>query len=353
MNDERTPQVTIDLAALRANVGVLRNRIAPAQVMLAVKANAYGHGLVEVARAGVEAGATSLAVLDVPTGLALRAAGLRVPMLAWLHGTATDFRSAIDGDVDLGISALWQLDAVAAAGATRTAALHLKVDTGLSRNGATRAEWPELVRAAAALQEAGIARIRAVWSHLADASVADDEAALSRFLESAAVAEQIAGPIELRHLAASSAGWRMPEARFDLVRFGIAAYGISPFDDSSGSELGLRPVMSLHAPVIGVREGDTGLVRIAGGYADGVPTIGIPRARVLLMGRLVPLVRVEANSTLVDAGTLVVRESDTATFFGAGDAGEPTAEEWADWAKTIADEIVTGIPSRLPRRFVN
>jgi alanine racemase len=353
VNDDPTPEAVIDLAALRANVAVLRDRIAPAQVMLAVKADAYGHGLIEVARAGIEAGATSLAVLDVPTGLALRAAGLRVPMLAWLHGTATDFRSAIDEDVDLGISALWQLEAIAAAGATRTAALHLKVDTGLSRNGATRAEWPDLVRAAVALQEAGVARIRAVWSHLADASVEEDEAALSRFLESAEIAEDIAGPIELRHLAASSAGWRMPQARFDLVRFGIAAYGVSPFDDSTGSELGLRPVMSLCAPVIGVRQGAVGLVRIAAGYADGVPTIGIPRARVLLSGHLVPLVRVEANSTLVDAGSLAVREGDIATFFGAGDAGEPTAEKWADWAQTIADEILTGVPSRIPRRFVN
>jgi alanine racemase len=345
-------EAVIDLVALQHNVRRLVERIAPSEVMLAVKANAYGHGLVEIARAGIDAGATSLAVLEVSTGIALRGAGITVPMLAWLHDRETDFRSAIEADVELGISSGWQVTAIENSEADRPAVIHLKVDTGLSRNGATPEEWPSLIRAALTAQEAGHLRIRGAWSHLADASVEDDEAALALFREAVTEAEGLGANFEVLHLAASSAGWRMPEARFDFVRFGIAAYGISPFDDSSGAELGLLPVMSLRARTVEVNVGETRLVRVAAGFADGVPTIGIPHARVLLNGELRPVVKVEVDSTLVDPGTSQTRVGDAAIFFGSGALGEPTAEQWADWSKTIADEIVTGIGSRVPRVFL-
>lgn len=349
---EPLPRAVIDLAALRHNVAHIARLIAPSQVMLAVKADAYGHGLLPVAEAGIRAGATSLAVLEIPAGLLLRRAGITVPLLAWLHGSATDWRAGIEADIELGISARWQLDAIAAAGADRAALVHLKVDTGLSRNGATREEWPGLVDEALRLQGSGVVRIRAAWSHLADASMADDEAALTEFLSAVEVAEARGARFDLLHLAASSAGIRMPEARFDLVRLGIAAYGVSPFDDSHGAELGLVPVMRLEAPVTEVHAGGTTHARLGIGYADGIPTLGIAKAHVLLGGRLRPVIDVLPDSMLVDAGADRVRVGDTAVIFGSGADGEPIAETYADWADTIADEIVTGVSARVPRVYV-
>lgn len=348
---EPLPRAVIDLDALRHNVSRLARLIAPSQVMLAVKADAYGHGLLPVAEAGIAAGATSLAVLEIPAGLVLRRAGITVPLLAWLHGTRTDWRAGIEADIELGVSARWQLDAIAAAGADRPALLHLKVDTGLSRNGATREEWPGLVDEALRLQEAGIVRLRAAWSHLADASIADDEAALAEFHEAVRIAESRGARFELLHLAASSAGIRMPEARFDLVRFGIAAYGVSPFDDSTGADLGLVPVMRLEAPVTELHVGGTTQVRLGIGYGDGVPTLGIARAHVLLAGLLRPVIDVGPDDMLVDAGADRVRIGDTAVIFGSGADGEPIAETYADWADTIADEMVTGVAPRVPRVY--
>jgi alanine racemase len=346
------PRAVIDLAALRHNVARLAELASPAEVMLAVKADAYGHGLIPVARAGLEAGATSLAVLEIPAGLRLRDAGITVPLLAWLHGSETDFQAGIEADIDLGISARWQLDAIQTAAANRPAVIHLKVDTGLSRNGASPEDWPALIDAALALQDAGVVRIRAAWSHLADASIADDEAALAEFHRAVAVARERGAEFEILHLAASSAGIRMPEARFDLVRFGIAAYGISPFDDTSGAELGLIPVMRLEAPVTAVHLDGSTHARIGIGFGDGVPTLGMAKASVLVNGARRPIVGVGIDSTVIDCGNDRVRVGDTAIVFGPGADGEPTAEKWADWAETIGDEMVTGVLPRVERVYV-
>ncbi len=350
---EPLPRAVIDLAALRHNVAHLTKLIAPAETMLAVKADAYGHGLLPVAEAGLEAGASSLAVLEIPAGLVLRHAGVTVPILAWLHGQDTDWRAGIEADIELGISAVWQLEAIAAAGADRPAVVHLKVDTGLSRNGATREEWPGLVQHAVELERQGVVRIRAAWSHLADASIADDEAALAEFRDAVVEAEKLGARFEVLHLAASSAGIRMPEARFSFVRFGIAAYGFSPFDDVTGAELGLIPAMRLEAPVTEVHVGGTTHARLGIGWADGVPTLGIAKTSIQLNGRRCPLLSVDADSILVDVGQHRVEVGDTAILFGPGTDGEVTAEKYADWAETIADEMVTGVASRVPRIYVN
>jgi alanine racemase len=351
--DNSPVRAVIDLAALESNVRSLAATAAPAGVMLAVKANAYGHGLVPIAQAGVKAGARSLAVLEIPAGLELRAAGVTAPLFAWLHGADTDFRAGIDADIELGISAPWQLEAITRASASRPARVHLKLDSGLSRNGATPEDWPDLIRAALAAQETGSVHIRAAWSHLADASVEDDEAALALFQSAVTTAERLGARFEVKHLAASSAGIRMPQARFDFVRFGIAAYGISPFDDRSGADLGLRPVMSLHADVIAVLHDGRRVARIAAGYADGVHTAGIGRTSVLLNGVRSPVVAVSVDSTLVDIGDRAIQLGDTAVIFGPGDAGEPTAEEWAAWADTVGDEVVTHVAPRVPRIYTS
>lgn len=361
MTDGAGLRANIDLEALRDNVRLLARIAAPAEVMLAVKANAYGHGVLEIARAGLEAGATELAVLDIPTGLALRAAGLSAPMFAWLHGVESDFPAAVGSRIDLGVSARWQLERIASAADTPAAAgrigsVHLKLDTGLSRNGATIEEWPSLVDRAVELARAGRIRLRAAWSHLADASVADDEDALAVFREGLRIAREHGADFELLHLAASSAGIRMPEARFDRVRFGIAAYGISPFDDRNGRELGLRAPMTFESVVVGFDVAPEGavLARVAGGYGDGINVAAESRAEVLIAGRRHRVVQIGVDEVVVElsgAGRFV-EPGDRVVFFGPGDGGEPTAEDWAGWAETIGDEIVVRIPAHVPRHYV-
>jgi alanine racemase len=342
------PRLDIDLEAFRHNVRLLADTIAPSQTMLAVKANAYGHGLIPLAQAAVTAGAESLAVLEVSAGLALRDAGITVPLFAWLLGIETDFAAAIDARIDLGVSLLWQVEAAATAARDTPARLHLKIDTGLHRNGARPEDWPELVSAARAAERAGRVQIVGLWSHLADASPEDDEEAVARFREAIAVAASLDCRPPLRHIAASSAGLRMPSGRFDLVRFGIAAYGISPFDDRSGRELGLRPVMAMRAPVIAVA-GSHATVPLGSGDGIQVPAIGA--ARVEVGGHRYPIVELDIDSLTLDVGGRVVAVGDQATVFGPGDDGEPTAEEWAVWAGTIGDEIVVRAGERLPRVY--
>jgi alanine racemase len=365
-----TRRAVIDLEAFRANVRTLSAVAAPAETMIAVKADAYGHGMVPMARAALQAGATSLAVLDIPAALTLRNAGIDAPLFAWLHGPDSDFAAAIAENVELGVSALWQLEAILAARGASRPRVHLKVDTGLSRNGASPEDWPGLVRRAVEADAAGELHLHAAWSHLADASVEDDEAALARFRDAVAVAEAEGARFPLLHLAASSAGLRMPAARFGLVRFGIAAYGISPFDDATGADLGLVPAMTVESEVASVKRvpaghgvsygltyrtaGETTLALVPLGYADGLPRVAGPRAELLLNGRRFPIAgRVAMDQVVLDVGDHPVAVGDRVVMFGPGAEGEPTAEEWADWAKTIGDEIVARVGHRVQRVYRN
>jgi alanine racemase len=363
-------QAVIDLEAFRHNVRTLSALAKPADTMLAVKADAYGHGMVPIARAALESGATSLAVLDIPAALELRAAGITAPVFAWMHDPDALFGDAAEADIDLGISAVWQLDAIAAAGASRAPRVHLKIDTGLSRNGSSEADWPALVQSALAHDAAGAVRLHAAWSHLADASPEADRVALDRLHRAVAVAEELGARFELVHLAASSAGIRMPEARLGVVRFGIAAYGVSPFDDQTARDLGLRPVMTLRSRVVSTKrvpaghgvsygltyrtERESTLALVPLGYADGIPRIATGRARVWIGGRRYPIAgRIAMDQFVVDLGDGVVEVGDEVVVFGEGDHGEPTAEEWAGWAETIGDEIVARVGPRVERVHLN
>lgn len=353
-------RLVIDLEAIRQNVRALVATAAPSTTMFAVKADAYGLGMLPVARAALDAGAESLAVLEVPAALTLRRAGIDAPLFAWLHGLDTDFRAAIEADVELGVSAVGELDRVASAGADRVALVHLKIDTGLHRNGADPATWPALVTAALAHERTGTVKIAGLWSHLADASPEDDAAALAEFQTAIAVAAALGVPLDRPerprlHLAASSAGIRMPEARFDFVRFGIAAYGVSPFDDVDAPGLGMRGPVSLFADVIDVST-DRALLGV--GSADGLPesVLGASGsgAEVLLDGRRARVTAITVDTMTVevpsDADAVIGAE---AMVYGPGDLGEPTVEDWAAWAGTIGDEILARSSRRIPRHYLN
>jgi alanine racemase len=340
-----TTRIEVDLDAFRHNVRTLAAIAAPARTMLAVKADGYGHGMIPIARAAIEAGADSLAVLDVEAALTLRASGITVPLFAWLHGTDTDFAAAIAADVDLGVSSLVELQRVSAAGTG--AAVHLKIDTGLHRNGASPEEWPALVGAALADDRI---RIAGIWSHLADASPADDAVALGEFRAAVAVAAGLGVPMEgpqrpVLHLAASSAGIRMPEARFDLVRFGIAAYGSSPFDDQTAADLGMRPPMTMYGTVIDAADG---FATFDLGSADGIPPL-LLAAEILVAGRPARVRAVDVDTTTVEGEAEV---GDEVIVFGPGDRGELTAEQVAAWSETIGDEVLARASTRIPRVYL-
>nr|WP_066949589.1 alanine racemase [Streptomyces lushanensis] len=367
----------IDLGALRGNVRALRARVGDGTaVMGVVKSDAYGHGMLPVARAALAAGATWLGTATPHEALALRAAGVRSRVLCWLWTPGDPWREGIEADLDMSVSGMWALREVTAAAreAGRPARVQLKADTGLGRNGCQPADWPELVGAALAAQAAGQVRITGLWSHFACAdepghpSIA---AQLDAFHAMVAYAEKEGAEPEVRHIANSPAALTVPESHFDLVRTGIAMYGISPGPElGTSQDLGLRPVMTLSASVALVkrvppghgvsyghhyltpRETTLGLVPL--GYADGIPRHASGRGPVLVGGVTRKVAgRVAMDQFVVDLGGDTPEPGTTAVLFGPGDRGEPTAEDWAEAADTIAYEIVTRIGSRVPRVYVN
>ncbi|MDX6312039.1 MAG: alanine racemase [Streptomyces sp.] len=365
----------IDLNALRANVEALRARAPQAALMAVVKADAYGHGAVPCARAALEAGATWLGTATPEEALALRAAGITAPTLCWLWTPGGPWREAIEADVDVSVSGMWALREVtgAARAAKRTARVHLKSDTGLGRNGAQPADWPELTAAARAAEREGLIRVTGIWSHFACADEPghpSNAAQLTAYRDSLATAEAAGLRPEVRHIANSPATLTIPESHYDLVRTGIAMYGISPVPQAGGpADFGLRPVMTLGARLALVKTapgghgvsyghhyvtpGETTLALVPLGYADGIPRHASNTGPVLVAGKWRTVAgRVAMDQFVVDLGGDAATVGDEALLFGPGDQGEPTAEDWARAAGTIAYEIVTRIGTRVPRVYV-
>ncbi|MFD7994416.1 alanine racemase [Streptomyces mexicanus] len=369
----------IDLAALRANVRTLRDRAPGAALMAVVKSDAYGHGAVPCARAAVAAGATWLGTATPEEALALRAAGLtpeQVRVMCWLWTPGGPWREAIEADVDVSVSGLWALAEVreAARAAGRPARVQLKADTGLGRNGCQPADWPELVAQALRAQAEGLVRITGLWSHFACAdepghpSIA---AQLARFREMTAHAEGEGVRPEVRHIANSPATLTVPDSHFDLVRTGIALYGLSPSPELGvPADFGLRPVMTLSASLALVKHapgghgisyghhyvtpGETTLGLVPVGYADGIPRHASGSGPVLVGGKWRTVAgRIAMDQFVVDLGGDEPEVGSQAVLFGPGDRGEPTAEDWAQAAGTIAYEIVTRIGTRVPRVYLH
>jgi alanine racemase len=353
-----TSEVVIDLQALQHNIRGLAATVAPSDVMVVVKNDAYGHGLVEVSRAAVDAGVTWIGALDVPTALTLRAAGVSPPtrIFAWLIDPMEDLAPAISAAIDLGISTLAQLDAISASNAGAPARIHLKIDTGLHRNGALAEEWPGLVTRALELERRGVVEISAVWTHIAEADDHEDSLSIARFEAAVDVAVELGVEAPLRHLAASAAGFARGDARFDLVRFGAFAYGLPPGDGPSALEMNLRPVMTLRARVTAVEERPDGhrVASIDLGFADGLSTRAPDRVTVAVNGRRRPMVApLEVDRSWFDLGTDDdVAVGDTVTLWGDGSAGEETLQEWGDATGTMSEELVVRLNRRIRRVFI-
>jgi alanine racemase len=366
-------EIQVDLGAIRHNVTRLREEAPSAEVMAVVKGDGYGHGSVPVARAAVAAGATWLGVCTLGEARELREAGISTPILAWLLAPGLPLHEAIAADVDLSASSQGLLAEIVAAGrrAGRPARVHLKLDTGLSRGGAPPAEWPGLVEAAAKAQADGRIEVVGAWSHLVYADAPGHEtvdAQLAAFHEGLAVAERFGITPHLRHLANSAATLTRPDTHFDLVRPGIAVYGLSPVP---GMDFGLRPAMTVRARVTltkrvpagqGVSYGhayhterETTLAVVPLGYADGIPRAASNVGPILLGGKRRRIAgRVCMDQVVLDCGDDEVRAGDVAVLFGPGDDGEPTADDWAEVLDTINYEVVTRFGSnRVPRVYLD
>jgi alanine racemase len=353
-------EALVDLDALRHNVTLLAERAAGADTMAVVKADGYGHGALPVARAALEAGATWLGSCSLAEALALRGGGITAPILSWLEVAGEDFTAAIAAGVDLTASSVRELGHILGAGqrAGRTPRVHLKIDTGLARNGCPVEDWPDLVEVAAKAQADGHAEIVAVWSHLACADEPGHpsvDVQATRFAQAYEVTTA-AGLKPLRHLANSAATLSRPDLHFDLVRVGIAMYGLNPLPYPED----LRPVMTFRSSVALTKriaagesvsygqtwtaDRDTNLALVPVGYADGVPRLLSGRLDVWLAGRRRPVVgRVCMDQLVVDCGDDLVPVGEEVVLFGDGARGEPTATEWADTLGTIDYEIVTGM----------
>ena len=374
-------EARVDLDAVRANTRRLREiataGVSNAQVMAVVKADAYGHGAVACARAAQEAGAAWLGTALPQEALELRAAGLAGPILSWLNIPGTPWDRLIAADVDVTAYSLELLAEIVAA-ARRLAVrarVQLKVDTGLGRGGTQPHDWTELVEAAAKAEVDGLVKVTGLWSHFACADEPGHPsvpAQLAAFHAALEVADRAGLTPEVRHMANSPATLLLPEAHFDLVRPGLALYGLSPVPEvGDPAHFGLTPAMTLAARVALVKQAprdhgisyghsyrtarDTTLALLPLGYADGLPRHASNVGEVLLGGRRHRVAgRMAMDQFVVDLDGLTdrVRAGDEAIVFGPGDRGEPTAEDWARAAGTLSYEIVTRIGPRVPRVYV-
>lgn len=380
----------IDLDAVEHNVARLRQLIGERELVAVVKADGYGHGAVDVGFSALAAGADALGVVHVREARALRDAGITGRLLAWLHTPRTDFELALKLDLELGFSSLWELEKIAAAaestGRTSPVILHLKVDTGLGRNGVMPAELTALARAARQLEERGLVRVRGLFSHLAVA----DEPARPETDEQSGVFDRAFALVRaeglnpsLLHLAntpaALTAGTRQQEDMLlrDAVRVGLGLYGLSPLTGQSPESLGLRPVMHLQTFISAVKEVPAGqgvsyglnyvtetpttLALVPMGYADGVPRVATGGPVRIYPAGDTPRTyrevgRIAMDQMVLDLGAPGLSDpalgylGAPAVLFGAGN--NPPVTDWASAAGTINYEIVTRISPRVTRLSV-
>ena len=365
-------EIVVDVAAIRHNVRVLKDLVSvdgPVQMMTVVKADGYGHGMVEAAEAARDGGADWLGVATIEEALSLRAGGDRGPLLCWLSAPGDDFVGAVAAGVEVTAYSVAELDEIAAVGGAR---VQLKVDTGLARGGAARADWATLFAAAAAHESAGRVRISGVWSHLAasdDPTHPANDAQEAAFREALRLAAAAGLDPEVTHLANSAAAILRPSSHFDLVRCGIASYGLDPAP-GIGPRLGLRPAMTVRARLLvskqiaagdGVSYGhtwvadrDTTVGLVPAGYAEGIPRVAGNTASVWVGDSRRPIRgRVCMDQFVIDLHGELPGPGTEVVIFGPGDRGEPTAQEWAEWVDTITYEIVTRVGGRLTRRHVD
>ena len=392
----------VDLAAIRHNLGVLRAAAPGALQLATVKANAYGHGLLPVARAALDGGADWLGVAQLAEAFTLRhgldEAGVTradAPLLAWISTSSSDFAAAIEADIDLSVSWTWVLADICAAARQvgRPARVHVKIDTGMSRAGSTLADLPALASALRMAADDGLVDVVGAWSHMSradDPSEAGNASTASHvriFEEGLAILADAGVTPRIRHLSATSGILWHPEAHYDMVRAGIGLYGLSPDPAvATAEQLGLIPALELRAPLTSVKVIEEGTPASYGGtwvaptrrwiglvplgYGDGILRAVSNRARVVvhtasgpfnapIVGRvcmdqfMVDLGQAEGSpgTPTARSGQAPAAPGDIATLFGSGAGGEALADDWAQAAGTINYEIVTHLGAHIPRIY--
>ncbi|NCW95686.1 MAG: alanine racemase [Actinobacteria bacterium] len=342
-------QIEVDLNAIRSNYAALRAAFAPAKVMAVVKANAYGHGMIEVARA-LDGNVDALGVADLSEAIALRDAGIKARVMAWIIGPEDDLQAAVANNIELGVSTF---DA---------AQFHIKIDTGLGRNGFSRLEFDQLFTRLQGTNPVGI------FSHLSNTSVSDDLKQKRIFEDAISMASSKGIEFRERHLAASAGALSYEDLRYDMVRCGIAVYGLNPFEDRELAGIELQPAMRVLSQLVNVKkvpagqgvsygyryvtERETNLGLVPFGYAEGMPRVSVNH-EVLIAGKLFPVVgKVAMDQFVVDLGSSEPAIGTEVVIFGNPQEGEPSAEALGESAGTINYEIVTRIGGRANRSYL-
>ena len=364
----------INLSAISQNFKLIKSRTT-ADVLAVVKADAYGHGLIPVSKALEEAGADWFGTALLEEAINLRKAGILKPIISWLTPLGEDFKSAIDLDIDLGIPSIDLLDEVikTASLTGKTARIHLEIDTGMSRGGVL-SEWDQLIKSVLAGVNLKQLKVIGIWSHFARADEPDElmnQEQLSLFEEKVNQAKAAGIDAQFIHIANSAALFTNKSAHKNIIRSGIALFGLSPDVKTIGdsSSLGLKPAMKLKAKLNLVKEvkagssvgyggtavlkSDTKLGVVALGYADGIPRSTNNLAGVFVDKKRAPIIgRVSMDQFVVDLGiTSTAKTGDEVIVFGDGSNGEYTVDEWAKAANTINYEIITRIGPRVPRIY--
>jgi alanine racemase len=357
-------EARVDLDRLSSNINRLKDA-AGTSLMAVVKADAYGHGLVEVGLAAEKAGADWLGVALLEEAIKLRTHGVRVSILAWLVSPGSDFKSAVDHDIDLAVASIAAFKEISAL--PNKPRIHIELDTGMTRGGFLD-EWQEFLK-----QDFSKVTVVGIFSHFARADEPGEKQnadQLNRFNEMVADLAAIGINPPIKHLSNSAATLKDPASSFDSVRTGIAMYGLSPDVKSLGDSksLGLKPVMQLRAKLHLVKavpagaavgygatestQTDTKLGVVAMGYADGIPRIAHD-AGVFINGRKAPIIgRVSMDQFVVDLGADSTAQSgDWVIVFGDGSQGEYTADDWGAASGSINYEIVTRIGPRVHRIY--
>jgi len=359
-------EALIDLNAIKHNVELLKER-SGTNLLAVVKADAYGHGLIPVAKAALSAGATYLGVALLEEAVTLREAGITAPILAWLVQPGSDFAQAIDLDIEIAVASIAALQEISAAAKSKPARIHLEVDTGMSRGGFLN-EWNQIT-----VEQLKGVEVVGIFSHFARADEPDEKQnsdQLKRFNAAVDHLHSLGHSKVIRHLSNSAATLKNSAASFDMVRTGISLYGLSPDVQTLGDSksLGLRPAMQLRAALYLVKDVpagspvgygatqstsvDTKLGVVAMGYADGIPRIA-RTAGVWVNGKRAPIIgRVSMDQFVVDLGAdSKARSGDWVTVFGNGSHGEYSADDWGLASQSINYEIVTRLGPRVPRIY--
>ena len=364
----------VNLSAIADNLKLIKSKTS-AQVLAVVKADAYGHGLIQVGKAAVDAGADWLGTALLEEGITLRNSGIKAPIISWLTPLGEDFKTAINLNIDLSVSSIELLAEVISAGKVvkKIPRVHIEVDTGMSRGGVGD-DWQAFLTELTKAVIVNEINIVGIWSHFARADEPDEvmnKEQLTVFEDRVKSASAAGIKAEFIHIANSAAALTNKSADKNIIRWGIGLYGLSPDINNLGDSksLNLKPAMRLKAKLhlvkavkagVSVGYGGTAITKsgtklgvVTLGYADGIPRNTNNLAGIFVAGNRAPLIgRVSMDQFVVDLGiNSLAKTGDEVIVFGDGLGGEYTADEWAKASGTINYEIVTRIGSRVPRIY--